>query len=63
MLVLERRIDEVIEIRVGEVLIEVMVCAVRGNNVRIGVNAPQQATINRKEVAEAIERERRRNQK
>jgi len=63
MLVLERRIDEVIEIRVGEVLIEVMVCAVRGNSVRIGVNAPQQATINRKEVADAIERERRRNQK
>lgn len=63
MLVLERRIDEVIEIRVGEVLIEVLLCDIRGDKVRIGVQAPNHVTVNRREVAEAIERERRRIQK
>lgn len=53
MLVLTRKINEVI--MVGEV--EVTVLGFRGNEVRIGITAPKSVPIHRKEVYDKIERE------
>jgi carbon storage regulator len=53
MLVLTRRKGE--SIMVGE-QIEVTVTDVRGDKVRLGVNAPKSLPVHRKEVYEAIRR-------
>lgn len=55
MLVLSRKTGEVIEI--GE-NIRVMVVEVRGDKVRIGIEAPRTVTVDRSEVAEARRAER-----
>lgn len=54
MLVLSRQRDETIMI--GD-RIEVTVVDVRGDKVRIGINAPTSIAVHRKEVYEAIRRE------
>ena len=54
MLVLSRRQDETIMI--GDD-IEITVMDVRGDKVRLGINAPLSVTVHRKEVYEAIQRE------
>jgi carbon storage regulator len=54
MLVLSRQRDEVIMI--GED-IEILVVDIRGDKVRIGINAPAEISIHRKEVYDAIKRE------
>ena len=54
MLVLSRCKDE--SIMVGE-NVEVMIVGVRGNKVRLGITAPRFISIHRKEVYEAIQRE------
>lgn len=60
MLVLSRQRDEVIEIDVGlGAPIEIAVVDIRGDKVRIGVTAPRDVTVHRREVAEAIRRENR----
>lgn len=56
MLVLSRRIDEVICIGPD---ITVMVVDIRGDKVRLGVTAPKELAIHRKEVADAIAAEQR----
>lgn len=56
MLVLSRQRDEVIMI--GDD-IEVTVTDIRGDRVRLGVNAPKHISIHRKEVWLAIKRENR----
>lgn len=55
MLVLSRQRDEVIMIGDN---IEVTVCEIRSDGkVRLGINAPKNVTVHRKEVYDAIKRE------
>ena len=56
MLVLSRQRDETIMI--GDD-IEVTVVDIRGDKVRIGINAPKEISVHRKEVYDAIRRENR----
>lgn len=56
MLVLSRQRDETIMI--GDD-IEVTVVDIRGDKVRLGINAPKHVAVHRKEVYEAIRRENR----
>jgi carbon storage regulator len=51
MLVLSRRSDEAIMI--GED-VEIVVVDIRGDKVRLGVNAPPRVAVHRKEIFEAI---------
>jgi carbon storage regulator len=61
MLVLSRQKDETIII--GEDLIKVTVVDIRGDKVRIGIEAPKEMSVHRKEVYDAIRREIREGQK
>lgn len=54
MLVLSRQRDE--SIRIGDD-IEITVVDIRGEKVRLGINAPPHIPVHRKEVYEAIKRE------
>lgn len=54
MLVLKRAVNE--EILIGD-NIRLMVVEVRNGFVRIGIDAPKDITVHRKEVADAIRRE------
>ncbi len=54
MLVLSRQRDETIMI--GDD-IEITIVDVRGDKVRLGINAPRTVQVHRKEVYEAIQRE------
>lgn len=56
MLVLSRQRDETIMI--GDE-IEITVVDIRGDKVRLGINAPKEISVHRKEVYEAIKRENR----
>lgn len=56
MLVLSRQRDETIVI--GDD-IEVTVVDIRGDKVRLGINAPKEISVHRKEVYDAIKRENR----
>jgi carbon storage regulator len=56
MLVLSRQRDETIMI--GDD-IEVTVVDIRGDKVRLGINAPREVSVHRKEVYDAIRRENR----
>lgn len=56
MLVLSRQRDETIMI--GDE-VEVTVVDIRGDKVRLGITAPKEVTVHRKEVYEAIKRENR----
>lgn len=56
MLVLSRQRDQTIMI--GDD-IEITVVDIRGDKVRLGINAPQEIPVHRKEVYEAIKRENR----
>ena len=57
MLCLSRKLNESIVID-GE--IEVMVIGIRGDKVRLGVNAPTDIPVHRREVQDDIDRERER---
>lgn len=52
MLVLSRMRDEVIVIGKGKDAIEIMVCDIRGDKVRLGISAPKEIVIRRKEIRE-----------
>jgi carbon storage regulator len=54
MLVLSRKKDE--KIVIGD-KITVMVIEIRGDKVRLGIDAPRDVTVHREEVYEAIKRE------
>ena len=54
MLVLSRQKDE--SIMVGDD-VEITIVDVRGDKVRLGINAPRSISVHRKEVYEAIQRE------
>ena len=55
MLILTRRIGE--SLRIGD-HVQVTVLGVKGNQVRIGVDAPKDISVHREEVYERIKRER-----
>ncbi len=54
MLILTRRINEVL--RVGE-NVKVTVLGVKGNQVRIGIDAPRDTPVHREEIYQKIQRE------
>ncbi len=54
MLILTRRVGESVVIG-GDVTITVL--GVKGNQARIGVNAPKEITVHREEIHERIKRE------
>lgn len=56
MLVLSRQKDESIMIGDG---IEIIVVDVRGGKVRLGITAPKKIPIHRREIYDAIQREKR----
>ena len=60
MLVLSRQKDE--SIMVGD-NVEITIVDVRGDKVRLGITAPKEIAVHRKEVYEAIQREKREAQK
>ena len=51
MLVLSRKRDESIIITVGDIEVVVMVGTISHNKVRIGIDAPREVSIRRKEFA------------
>jgi len=53
MLVLSRKKDE--SIMIGD--IKVVIVEIRGDKVRLGVEAPKEVPVHRREVYDAIERE------
>ncbi len=59
MLILTRRITE--SIVIGDE-VTVTVLGIKGNQVRIGVNAPKEISVHRNEVYEKIEQEKREKQ-
>lgn len=52
MLVLTRRVDETVMIGAD---VTVTVLGVKGNQVRIGINAPKHVTVHREEVFDRIQ--------
>ena len=56
MLVLSRKRDEAIIIGHGEDAIRITVVDIRNGKIRIGVEAPKDIPVNRKEVYDAIRR-------
>lgn len=56
MLILTRRIDE--KIRIGDD-VTVTVISVKGHQVRFGIEAPREVTVNREEIHQKILEERR----
>jgi carbon storage regulator len=54
MLVLSRKLNETIVIDGG---IEITIIKVRGDNVRLGIKAPKDVVVDRKEVAESKNRQ------
>lgn len=52
MLVLSRKKDEVVTIGDN---IKVMIVDIRGDKVRLGIDAPKEITVHRQEVYEAIQ--------
>lgn len=58
MLVLERKRDEIIMIGDN---ISVVVVDIRGDKVRLGVEAPSEIPVHRREVFDAIKRENQKN--
>jgi len=54
MLVLTRKVNE--SIIIGE-SIEVMICQVRGDKVRLGITAPREVQVDRKEIFEQKRKE------
>jgi len=56
MLVLSRMKDQRIIIGDGEAQVTITVVAVRGNKVRLGIDAPRDVAVHRQEVLDAIKR-------
>lgn len=59
MLILTRRIGESIIIKLGEAEVWVRINAVKGTQVRMGIDAPAEVLIKRKEFAKPANEEKR----
>ncbi len=57
MLVLSRQKDESIIIKDGDDAIEITIVDIRGEKVRLGISAPRNISVHRKEVYDAIQKE------
>ena len=55
MLVLSRKKDETIIINSGNDNIHITIVDIRGDKIRLGINAPPEVSIYREEVAKMIE--------
>ena len=51
MLKLTRNVNQIILIDTSDGVIEVVICEVNGQQVRVGISAPQSVNIVRKEIA------------
>ena len=58
MLVLSRHGGESVIVTVGDVRIEVKILSCLGDRIRLGIDAPREATVNRGEVQDKIDAER-----
>jgi carbon storage regulator len=56
MLVLSRKVNEVLVINYGDIQFRVCVTEIRGDKVKIGVEAPLEVRVDRLEVWEAKQR-------
>lgn len=56
MLVLSRQKNQ--EITIGDGLVRIFVVEIRGDKVRLGIKAPKDMPVHRREVQDAIERQR-----
>ena len=56
MLVLSRKVDEIIDIggHNGIPLVTIMVVAIQGDKVRIGIDAPKSIEVHRREISQDI---------
>jgi len=54
MLVLQRKENESIIINEGDRAVTVVILAIRGDKVRLGIEAPNEVPVHRREVYEAI---------
>ena len=54
MLILTRRVGETLKIGAD---VDVTILGVKGNQVRVGINAPKNVAVHREEVFERIQRE------
>lgn len=57
MLILTRRAGETVVIG-ADAVINITVLAVKGNQVRVGINAPKSVPVHRKEIYERLQAER-----
>ena len=57
MLVLSRKKDESIMIAFGDEEVEICVVDVRGDKVRLGINARRSVVVHRKEIYDAIKKD------
>ena len=57
MLVLSRQKDESIVIGEGENKVEITIVDVRGDKVRLCIDAPRSISVHRREIYDAIQRE------
>ncbi len=55
MLILTRRCAETLVVGDGEITVTVL--GVKGNQVRIGVNAPKEVSVHREEIQQRIQKE------
>lgn len=54
MLVLSRKRDEQIVLRMGDTEVVLTIIEILGNRVRLGIEAPQSVIVHRKEVYDAL---------
>jgi carbon storage regulator len=57
MLILTRRVGESLKIDLGAEVITVTVIGVKGNQVRLGVEAPRHIAVHREEIYDRIQRQ------
>lgn len=57
MLVLSRKRDEQIVITIGGAEVVLTVVSILGNRVQLGIDAPQNVIVHRKEVYDALKKE------
>ena len=57
MLILTRRVGETIIIGDDDQMVKITVLGVKGNQVRIGVNAPKSVAVHREEIYNRIKQE------